>query len=162
MRILTSQEIIDYKKQKDIISLCSFLEDRNNMFLTKSQKHELSNWMKKINNLHHNEADFFNNFKEIFSINGKTQVLQGQEDIAGLEHEGLVLIVRQADMGVNFGLIFSKEKKYEDQIKNIETIINNLDVGFGSAKNFHSQILFDIMKKDIKNKNKHKKINIKL
>lgn len=118
MRILNSKEVFQFNKDGGLTSLYSFAKDKENKLLDIVQKTEISNWINKINNLHHSDGKFFENFKNMFSIDGKHQVLEGQEDVAGLQHKNIIFIVRQAEMGVAFGfkLEYSNNELLEKKI----------------------------------------------
>ncbi len=162
MRVLNSKEVFQFNKDGNLTSLYTFAKDTNNDLLSQEQKKEISNWINKINNLHHNDAKFFENFKSLFSINGVSQVLEGQEDIAGIEHKNIIFIIRQAEMGVAFGFKSLNENANIIEINTLEEIINGLDVGFGNAKNFQSKILFDKMNIEVQTKENQKNKTVKL
>ncbi len=164
MRVLTKSEVFAYKKDIDILDSLSLLaKDTKNELLSTEQRNEWANWINKINRLHHSDGKFFENFKNMFSIDNQHQVLEGQEDVAGIEHKNLIFIIRQAEMGVAFG-VRNKDGSpiKKENVKDVEEAISMLDIGFGNAKNFQSQILFDTINDEVNNQNNKKQKTVKL
>ncbi len=142
MRILTRSETYTATKE-NAFSLYQFCNDEKNDLLAKESIDKIKKWINEIIYKHHNESGFFQNFKEMFSINNESQVIEGQEDIAGIENNGLKIIVRQAEMGVNFSIIGNIKDMDLNKIGLLEEAIEVLDIGFNNARNLQSLMLFD-------------------
>ncbi len=163
MKVLTKKEVFEHRDTKTLSSLYLLAHRTENDLLSEQQKREWSNWINKINRLHHSDGKFFQNFKDMFSIDNQHQVIEGQEDVAGVEHKNLIFIIRQAEMGVAFGVKNKDGSSItKDNIKDIEEAISILDIGFGSAKNFQSQILFDTINSEVDNNKNQKPKTVKL
>jgi Clathrin adaptor complex small chain len=142
MRVLTRAETYNATKE-NAFSLYQFCNDEKNDLLSKEAKSELKKWINGIIYKHHNESGFFQNFKDMFSINNESQVIEGQEDIAGIENNGLKIIVRQAEMGVNFSIIGNMQDMDLNKVGLLEEAVEVLDIGFNNARNLQSLMLFD-------------------
>ncbi len=162
MKIVPLNELSMIYKSENSVSLWSFVNDKKTEFLNDKDTKSIMSWINKINSQHHNESGFFTKFKNIFSINGKEQILFGQEDVAAIENNKNTIVVRQAEMGVAFGIIFNKEKTLKENWKDIEDMLAVLDVGFNNPKNFHSLILFDTIEEDLEKKSITKKQSVKI
>lgn len=162
MRVLTKEEVFKNKNHESLNSLWTFAKDNQNKLLNTEQRDAIINWIDSIVIKHHNQSGFFQNFKEMFSINGSSQVIEGQEDIAGLENNGMIFIVRQAEMGVAFGFKTENGIIEKSNLLTILDTISKLDVGFNNAKTFQSSILFDTIKENLKTNSNEQKPKLKL
>lgn len=114
---------------------------------------EYREWINKINYNHHNQSGFYKNLEDIFTIDGKLEFINGQEDIGAIKFNEQVVIVRNADMGISISLNSKNlDKITKEEWKNFEKIISCLDVAFNNAKDFHSLIEFDKLNIELKNK----------
>ncbi len=163
MEIVPKNELYSNLKQEGISLWEVATEDISKKFLNDESRKKIITWIKQINYRHHNEADFFNNLKEIFTCDGKENVILGQEDTAAIRLGTESIVVRNADMGVNFTLYSNNVKEMnENQWKNFEKMLSALEVGFINAKNFHSLIQFDKISTSIGKNNSITNQKIKL
>ncbi|NCQ52219.1 hypothetical protein GW796_10100 [archaeon] len=164
MKIVPRNEIYGFSENKNNQSLWEFVssEEAKHLLLDDDEQN-MKDWTKKINYNHHNTIGFFANFKNIFKVDGKFEFLAGQEDIGAIQLEKEVVIVRHTDMGVSLSIYSPNiNELIKKEWNNVEKILYALDIGFVSAKDFHSLNEFDKLNKELANNNLLKQKKFKL
>jgi hypothetical protein len=133
MRILNSNEVYDMEKDKDNNqSLYNFLKECRDTNLISEKKYEESmEEFNRIYRLRHNLGNIDKNFTEIFSIQGKGKIagfanMMGAE-MAGLEHEGSIVLCTNVEMGINFSVVNPKKENVESYITLMDLIGKGLE-----------------------------------
>lgn len=164
MRIVPIKELLSLSKNEHNKFLWPFLEDDlSSNFISDKEKKEYISWIKKVNQNHHNDGSFYSNLKEIFIEDGKSFFLEGQEDLGGIGIKNVVVIVRNAEMGITFTLSkIDASPINEDDWKNYQKVLSALDLAFINAKDFHFLKSFDNISNELKIKDSVKEQKVKI
>ena len=150
MQFLSINELYSVLKNEKMVSLWSFLDSEHANFISNNDKSAIKKIINKFNYQHHNDGNFFNNLKEIFTEEGNCYLKEGQEDIGAISLNNSVVIVRQSDFGVGLNVIQIDDNDINlENWSNYKKIISLLEIGFINAKDFHSVKFFDNLNNEL-------------
>lgn len=104
-----------------------------------------------LNYRHHNESNFFDKVKDIFSINSEAQVIEGQEDTAVILHNNIGLIFKSAEPGV-FLSVKCKREDIEKNMPEVIELLETIQAGFSDKHKFEAIMLMGELKDTLNNK----------
>jgi hypothetical protein len=145
--IINKNDLIHLQKTQEEKSFYHLLNHdffKNNPKL----KSEMEKLLDYFQYLHHNDVNFEKNIKEMFQEN----LIQGQEDQAGLRMDDMILIFNQSEHGVYISLIIKEKTVNENNIQKLEKILSLLELGMHNPKGFHAMLSYEQLNRQLINK----------
>lgn len=158
MKITPKNEV--YKAMSfEQISFVKLLNSNNKKF--NQDRDSINKDLENINYKRKMYGNFFNQFKEIFSIDGISQIQEGQVDYGILTFKDNSMLFGHSEMGIYFGILNKTEKNItaKDWIE-IKTIFSMFCLGVENLDAYKALSLKYSLENSVKEKDKNKKIKV--